>query len=103
MLHRGYPLALIPKPMVHHIAITQARANLREVVRRSHLNNESFILEKDGIPVAGILGIADLEDYLELQNPAMKEQIRKGYQGYRQGKVRSAPAFLKELQRRDRK
>ncbi len=103
MLHRGYPLAVKPKPMVHHIAITKARVNLGQVVRRAHLNNEYFILEKDGIPIAGILGIAELEDYLELQNPALKEQIRKGYQGYRQGKVRSAPAFLKELQRRDRK
>jgi hypothetical protein len=91
------------KSMVHHIAITKARVNLGQVVRRAHLNNEYFILEKDGIPIAGILGIAELEDYLELQNPALKEQIRKGYQGYRQGKVRSAPAFLKELQRRDRK
>jgi len=87
------------KSMVHHIAITKARVNLGQVVRRAHLNNEYFILEKDGIPIAGILGIAELEDYLELQNPALKEQIRKGYQGYRQGKVRSATSFLKELQK----
>src|SRR6266446_3140820 len=92
-------VAVKPKSMVHHIAITKARVNLGQVVRRAHLNNEYFILEKDGIPVAGILGIAELEDYLELQNPALKAQIRKGYQGYRQGKVRSAPAFLKELQK----
>src|SRR5713101_6764644 len=65
--------------MVHHIAITKARVNLGQVVRRAHLNNEYFILEKDGIPIAGILGIAELEDYLELQNPALKEQIRKRY------------------------
>ncbi len=99
MLHRGSPLAVKPKSMVHHIAITKARVNLGQVVRRAHLNNEYFILEKDGIPIAGILGIAELEDYLELQNPALKAQIRKGYQSYRQGKVRSAPAFLKELQK----
>ncbi len=92
-------MAVKLKSMVHHIAITKARVNLGQVVRRAHLNNEYFILEKDGIPIAGILGIAELEDYLELQNPALKEQIRKGYQGYRQGKVRSAPAFLKELQK----
>src|SRR5260370_670248 len=94
-----YQAGLVILSMDHHIAITKARVNLGQVVRRAHLNNEYFILEKDGIPIAGILGIAELEDYLERQNPALKEQIRKGYQGYRQGKVRSAPAFLKELQK----
>src|SRR6266852_6036554 len=79
------------------------RGSKTQIHGSPYRNHEYFILEKDGIPIAGILGIAELEDYLELQNPALKEQIRKGYQGYRQGKVRSAPAFLKELQRRDRK
>ena len=60
-------MAVKLKSMVHHIAITKARVNLGQVVRRAHLNNEYFILEKDGIPIAGILGIAELEDYLELQ------------------------------------
>lgn len=33
------------------------------VVRRAHLNREYFILEKDGIPVAGVMNIDELEDY----------------------------------------
>ena len=52
----------VKRPMVHHIPITKARINLGQVVRRAHLNNEYFILEKDGIPIAGILDIAELED-----------------------------------------
>ena len=40
--------------MVHRLPITQARINLGQVVRRAHVNKEYFILEKDGIPVAGI-------------------------------------------------
>jgi hypothetical protein len=39
------------------------------VVKRVHLNGGYFILEKDGIPVAGIMGAAELEDYLKLQAP----------------------------------
>ena len=42
------------KAMVNRIPITQARVNLGAVVKRAHLNGEYFILEKDGIPIAGI-------------------------------------------------
>ena len=40
--------------MVHRLPITKARINLGQVVKRVHVNKEYFILEKDGIPVAGI-------------------------------------------------
>ena len=93
----------VKRPMVHHIPITKARINLGQVVRRAHLNNEYFILEKDGIPIAGILDIAELEDYLELQKPELKEQIRKGYQAYQRGETRTTNAFLKELRRQGKK
>jgi hypothetical protein len=96
-------MAVKTHPMVHYIPITKARINLGQVVRRVHLNNEYFILEKDGIPIAGILDIAELEDYLELQKPKLKEQIRKGYQAYQRGETRTAHAFLKELRRRGKK
>src|SRR5437867_12933736 len=96
-------MAVKPHPMVHHIPITQARINIGQVVRRAHLNNEYFILEKDGIPIAGILDIAELEDYLELQKPELKAGIRKGYQAYQRGEARTARAFLKELRGRRKK
>ena len=53
------------KPTVHRIPITKARVNLGQVVRRVHNNKECFILEKDGIPVAGIIDVDELEDYLD--------------------------------------
>jgi len=84
--------------MVHHIVITKARINLGQIVRRTHLNNEYFILEKDGIPVTGIMDIDDMEDWLELQNPKIQKQIAKGYEEYQQGKTRPARDFLAELQ-----
>ena len=83
--------------MIHRIPITKARINLGQLVRRVHVNKEYFVLEKDGIPVAGIMGADELEDYLELRNPAVKRQIRESGRQYRRGQVRDATGFLSEL------
>ena len=74
-----------PKHVVHHIPITKARTNLGQVVRRAHLNRECFILEKDGIPVAGLMNVDDMEDWLELQDPGMRQQIADGYAEHQRG------------------
>ena len=84
---------------IHRMPITQARINLGQVARRAHVNREYFILEKDGIPVAGVLSAEELEDYLELQEPGLKAQIRKSNAEYRRGKGRDAGTFLAELRR----
>ncbi len=87
------------KSVVHRIPITKARINLGQVVRRAHLNREYFILEKDGIPVAGIMNVDELEDYLELQNPGLKRQIQKSHAEYKRGKARDARTFLSGVRR----
>ena len=86
-------------PTVHRIPLTKARINLGQIVRRAHLNKECFILEKDGIPIAGIMDVDDLEDWLELQDPKLQKQIEEGYEQYRQGKTRPARDFLAELRK----
>jgi hypothetical protein len=83
--------------MVSRIPITKARINLGQVARRAHVNREYFILEKDGIPVAGILSADELEDYLEMQESGIKAQIRKSSEEYRRGKSRDAALFLTAL------
>ena len=83
--------------IVRRIAITKARINLGQVARRAHVNREYFILEKDSIPVAGLLSADELEDYLELQEPGIKAQIRKSSEEYRSGKSWDARAFLKAM------
>lgn len=83
--------------MVTSIPLTKARVNLGQVVRRAHVNKEYFILEKDGIPVAGIMDADEFEDYLELQDPKVAAHIRKSYQEYRAGKSRPAEKLLAEL------
>ncbi len=87
------------KTLVHRVPITRARINLGQVVRRVHLNREYFILEKGGIPVAGIMNVDELEDYLDLQDPGLKKQIRRSQEQYRRGKARDAGVFLNSLRR----
>lgn len=98
MLHTEGSVVRKTAPMVHRVPLTKARINLGQIVRRAHLNNECFILEKDGIPIAGIMDIADMEDWLELQDPKMQKQIGDGYREYQQGKARPARDFLAELE-----
>jgi PHD/YefM family antitoxin component YafN of YafNO toxin-antitoxin module len=84
-------------PMVKTIPITKARINLGALVKRVHLNKEYFILEKDGIPVAGLMDADELEDYLELRDPKIREHIRKSNEEHLAGKSRPIEEFLAEL------
>ena len=83
--------------MIHRLPITKARVNLGQVVRRVNVNKEYFILEKDGIPVAGIMGADELEDYLELRDPKVRQSIKKSHAQYLAGKSRPASKLLTEL------
>jgi PHD/YefM family antitoxin component YafN of YafNO toxin-antitoxin module len=85
-------------PMVTTIPITKARINLGALVKRIRLNKEYIIIEKDGIPIAGMMDIDEFEDYLELQDPKVKAIIAKGRQEYLAGNSRPAEALLQELQ-----
>jgi len=87
------------KSVVHRIPLTKARINLGQVVRRAHVNREYFILEKDGIPVVGIMHVDDLEDYLDQQDEGLKKQIKAGHQDYLAGRTRDVSEFLAELRR----
>jgi PHD/YefM family antitoxin component YafN of YafNO toxin-antitoxin module len=84
---------------IHRLPLTKARVNLGQVVRRAHVNKEYFILEKDGIPVVGILDAEELEDYLELRNPDVREHIRRSHAEFLAGKSRPAEDLLTELTR----
>ena len=87
---------------VRRLPITKARINLGALVKRAHLAKEYFILEKDGIPVAGLMGVDEFEDYLELKDPAIRRHIQRSYKEYRAGKSRPAILLLSELQGRKR-
>jgi antitoxin (DNA-binding transcriptional repressor) of toxin-antitoxin stability system len=82
---------------IRRLPITKARINLGAVVKRAHLGKEYFILEKDGIPVAGLMDIDEFEDYLESKDPAVRRQIHESYEEHRTGKSRPAGLLLSEL------
>ena len=83
--------------MVNRIPITKARINLGQLAKRAHLNHEYFILEKDGIPVIGIMDADEMEDYLELRDPKVKAQIRQSNKDIRAGHTRPADKLLHGL------
>ena len=89
--------------MVHRLPITKARINLGAVAKRAYLAGEYFILEKDGIPIAGIMSADEMEDYLELQDPKVREHIRKSHEEFLAGKHRAAEDLLRELKRERKK
>ena len=70
---------------------------LQETAKRAHVGRGDFILEKDGIPVIGIMDADELEDYLELRDPKVKAKIRQSNQDIRAGRTRPAEALLHEL------
>lgn len=82
------------KRIVHRLPITKARVNLGQVVKRAHVNKEYFILEKDGIPVAGILDASELEDYLELRDPKARRAIQESNTDIAAGRIRPAEDLL---------
>ena len=84
----------IKAAMIHRLPITKARVNLGQVVRRAHVNKEYFILEKDGYPVAGIMDADEMEDYLELQDPKIRQHIRRSHEEFLAGKGRPIQEFL---------
>ena len=83
------------------IPISKARVNLGDVVRRVHVDKESFILEKDGIPVAVLIDtdlLDDVEDYLELQDETIKADIAKSNAEFERGEGRPVQEFMAELE-----
>jgi len=79
---------------VQRLPITKARINLGQLARRAHVNKEYFILEKDGIPVIGILDADELEDYLQLKDRAVAAAIQQSNADVKAGRVRSADTLF---------
>ena len=81
--------------VIQRLPITKARVNLGQLARRAHVNKEYFILEKDGIPVIGILDADELEDYLELRDERVAAAVRQSSADVKAGRVRPAEVLLK--------
>jgi antitoxin (DNA-binding transcriptional repressor) of toxin-antitoxin stability system len=84
---------------INRLPITKARINLGQIARRAHNGNEYFILEKDGIPVIGIMAADELEDYVEQRDAKVKASIKASRADRTKGKIRPADELLRELKR----
>ena len=80
--------------------MTTVRCTAGAVVKRVDVNKEYVILEKDDIPLAGVVDIDEVEDYLALQDPKVRAHIAKSREEFLAGKSRTAEALLKELRAR---
>ena len=89
-------------PVVARLPISEVRTNLGALLKRVHRRKQYVVLEKDGVPVAGLMDIDEFEDYLELQDPKVLAIIRKGREEYLAGKSRPARELLRELEQRRR-
>ena len=85
---------------INRLPITKARINLGQIARRAHNGHEYFILEKDGIPVIGIMAADELEDYIELRDAKVKASIAASRKDLARGKTRPAGTLRAELKRR---
>jgi len=86
---------------VRHLPLTKARINLGGVIRRVRIDKEYIILEKDGLPVAGLMDIDEFEDYLELQEPKVRREIAASARDFQEGRSRPAGDLLGELREAD--
>lgn len=84
---------------INRLPITKARINLGQIARRAHNGREYFILEKDGIPVIGIMSADELEDYIEQRDARVKASIAVSRRERASGKGRPASRLLDELKR----
>lgn len=84
---------------VIRMPMTKARINLGALVRGVHVRGDVVVLEKDGIPVAGLVDIDVIEDLIEIHDPKMQRKIRASMKDYRAGRARPARELLKELRK----
>ena len=74
----------------------KTRVRLDKPVGRAHVREEHSrkqIVDLD----AGVIDSIELEDYLELQDPNVREHIRKSHLEFLSGKSRPADELLMEL------
>jgi len=87
-------------PKVMRVSATEAKTHFGELIRRVKVGKEYIIVERDGLPVLGILDADELEDYLDLHDESLKVQIRQGHREYQAGKTRPVEKVLAEVRTR---
>ncbi|MGH6897615.1 MAG: type II toxin-antitoxin system Phd/YefM family antitoxin [Geminicoccaceae bacterium] len=84
---------------VTRVPLTKARHNLGAIIKQVHVDKEYFVLEKDGMPVAGLMDIDEFEDYLESRDEEMKRIVAESRREHLEGKSFPAEDLIEELQK----
>ena len=84
--------------MVKTLSLEKAKKDLPSIVEKLH-SGDFVIVQKNGRPIAGIVDVDDMKDFVELRNPVIKKQITRGYHEFKAGKTVAARSFLKSLKR----
>ncbi|NGO11420.1 type II toxin-antitoxin system Phd/YefM family antitoxin [Streptomyces sp. HC44] len=62
--------------MAYEIPVTQARAELADLINRVVYGNERVVVTRHGKPLVALVSAADLQRLEELQDPAEEQVIR---------------------------
>lgn len=82
--------------------VSKARVHLGEILERVREKGERVILEKNGIPVAAIINLGELEDWFEVHDPAIQKRLEASYKDLLARKIFPAAAVLAEGRRLSR-
>jgi hypothetical protein len=83
---------------VQLLPISKARMSFGSVIQRAHQNRELFVIEKGGVPMAAVMGLDDLDDFLDMFDEDLKAQIAEGWAEYKRGELKkTGQEFLDEL------
>ena len=80
---------------IRRVSINEV-GDLGEIARRMRMNNECFVLEKDGVLPVAFIDPIDLDNYLDWRKELM-EALAESEQDDREGRTRPAEALLAEL------
>ena len=84
---------------VRRLSIADARAGLSKIARQAHDNGEYFFVGGNGTPMIGIMDAEEMEDYLELRDPAVQARIEQSNEDISAGRTRPAAQLLEEARK----
>jgi PHD/YefM family antitoxin component YafN of YafNO toxin-antitoxin module len=84
---------------VRRLSMADARASLSKIAKHAHVNGEYFFVGGNGAPMIGIMDAEEMEDYLELRDPAVQARIEKSNEDIRAGRTRPASQLLEEARK----
>ena len=85
------------KRRVQTVGISEARDKLGALVERVRPGKAYVIIEKAGVPRAGVMDIDEFEDYLELRDVEIARDIAASAREHSTGKGRPARKLQAEL------